>query len=108
MTEQQQEQANLNKTADRSLFSKGLIKVLTEMCNRVGADYEKVNFSKDFWYTDFEWTREEEIEFQKWLAHTTDSEIIYDFFGRKVSQKRKDQMAEYFVNVYGWKLKELN
>lgn len=72
--------------------------ILREMCLRVGVSYEDMDFSKENWYWDHEWSREEENDFIKWLAHF----LAHHKYSTK---KRANHEAEKIVFNYGWKTK---
>ena len=46
-----------------------LKEILTEMCRRVGADYDKIDFKKEGWFRDYTWTEEEQEDFHQWLGN---------------------------------------
>lgn len=82
--------------------------VMREMCKRVGAVYEKINFKSNKWYLKYTWTREEEDDFAKWFA-----KYLYDNnTARKeltVVAKNKKQIQKavnWFLFNYGWKIKD--
>jgi hypothetical protein len=43
--------------------------VVQEMCNRVGANYNSIDFEEPNWYLQYSWTKEEEQSFQDWLVN---------------------------------------
>jgi len=82
-------------------------KIIRKMCNVVGADINKIDFTKPDWYTKYKWSEEEQEKFTTWL-----SEYLYDN-----SEARKELMAmpikdkkttngaaRIFMLNYGWKL----
>ena len=86
-----------------------LLDVLKEMCKRVNADYNKMDFKKPNWFLDYSWTEEEEKEFSGWLIKqlNRDEELrqeLMDNFSWK-DEKRLKKVADEFVFNYGWKLK---
>lgn len=80
------------------------------MCSRVGAEYDKINFQEENWYSKYQWTQEVEEEFKIWL-----SEHIYNLPMKRlrlltdfpyIIRKRKKQSKKFaneIVNIYGWK-----
>ena len=87
-------------------FNKYLAFILQEMCNRVDANSEKMDFNED-WYTKHSWTTTEELDFEKWLAtylynnkHARNE--VSDRFLPKTKRECKI-FAKSFVNIYGWK-----
>lgn len=85
-------------------FSPELEFVLKEMCSRVNADYNTINFKEDQWYWKYEWTIEEENDFKDWLTNL----LKKDKKVRKVimafpSLKDYKGTANMFVMNYGWR-----
>jgi hypothetical protein len=80
--------------------------ILFEMCQRVGADYYKINFQSSDWFHQYTWTIYEENDYKVWL---------YDYLlgnprARKevmsYSSKNKKRLIEFvnmFVAMYGFK-----
>ena len=94
---------------EQKKFSLGLEKVLREMCRRVGARYEDVDFSDPEWFYQYEWTEEEEEDFVKWLTKelVSDAQLRKDLMRYPTSRKKYLQrFAEVFTANYGWRLKE--
>ena len=85
--------------------------VLLEMCKRVGADYDKIDFKKLNWFWEHRWTQEQEDDFIKWLSSyllkNKDARNALMQFPDK-AKKRTREFAESFVYNYGWKVKETN
>lgn len=81
--------------------------VLKEMCDRVGADVESVDFKEHGWYFKHSWTQEEEEEFVQWLADKLknkefrNSLLKFPSLYRMKSGRLK--AAKEFVMFYGWK-----
>jgi len=50
-------------------LGKETIKVLKKMCEYAKVDFNKVDFSKDNWYSKYEWTEKLNDEFKKWLEN---------------------------------------
>lgn len=90
-------------------FGPHLIHILKEMCKRVGADYDKINFKEDSWYSKYEWDIEEEEKFIKWLIdylHNTygaRKELLY-YNGK--NKKIIVKAVRDFTFNYGWKYKK--
>lgn len=91
------------KTLSKERFEPGLTKVLKEMCQRVGADYESMNFKEDKWFYKHSWTLEEEKNFEKWLYDNKDPEVNKNLGLSKNRYFRERQIAMFVLN-YGWKL----
>ena len=79
--------------------------ILTEMCRRVGVDVNTMDFSKQNWYWDHEWTAKEEADFQKWLGVYLRE---HNYVGK--GKKRGEDWGEYeagkIIANYGWKTKQ--
>jgi hypothetical protein len=91
-------------------LNKGQIIVFKKMCKMVGADFNSIDFSKDGWYNQYEWTVEQEKEFFNWLSKKirNNKTIRNDVttFSFKPNKIRADKTAHWFVFMWGWKLKE--
>lgn len=97
---------HLNKKGrmlNKENYGPGLIKVLKEMCSRVGADSDSMNFQEEKWFYKHTWTRDEEVDFENWLTTNKDPEINRDLGLSKAKYFRKRQVAMFMLN-YGWKL----
>lgn len=81
--------------------------ILTEMCNRVGAVYENIDFRAEDWYTQYQWTPEEEENYIQWLTQElqTNKPIRKAFRLPSRSHEYVEKNARFFVGVYGWKTK---
>ena len=82
--------------------------ILKEMCNRVGADYNKLPLEdhESFWFTYYTWSKEQEKDYENWLANymyntTKARRELMSFPWKTKKQCRK--FAEQFVSWYGWK-----
>lgn len=88
-------------------FNESLQEVLKEMFNRVGANYDSIDFSDNKWYNKYEWTLQEQKQFEKWM-------IDYLYKNPKArkeimnhSIKRKsylEKVVKEFTFQYGWSL----
>jgi hypothetical protein len=84
--------------------------VLREMCKRVGADYEKIDFKDEInpYYFKHDWTDDDQSDFAKWMTQ-------YLYNNEKARQEimavpRKTKkycknVANHFVFNHGWKIK---
>ena len=43
--------------------------VFTKMCSYVNVNIDDIDFSKDRWYCEHEWTKEQEQDFCDWLVN---------------------------------------
>lgn len=84
--------------------------VLKEMCKRVGADFEKINFKKTDWYRKHAWTVAEEDAFKKWLVgywkknSAARNEML--MLQSATTANRLERAADGFLLNYGWTYKE--
>ena len=87
-------------------FNESLQIILKEMCNRVGADSESIDFSSPDWYTKYEWTMQECKQFEDWMADfvyknaKARREITNYSYKNK---KRAEKVAREFTFMYGWR-----
>lgn len=79
--------------------------ILSEMCRRVGADFNKINFKRKDWFNKYSWTEAEENDFANWM-------ISY----LKKNKKAREELAGFsgwylptikrtvlwFLLDYGW------
>ena len=95
--------------AEQQGFNPSLEKVLREMCRRVGARYEDIDFSDPAWFLKYEWTESEEEDFINWLTKelALDAQLRKDLM-RYPTTRRKllRRFAELFAANFGWRLKE--
>lgn len=83
-----------------------LQKVLREMCKWVGADPKEIDFKKEHWFMEHEWTIGQQNDFVHWLT-----DYLYKNDGARKellehplkNKKRCRKSAEWFVFNYGWK-----
>lgn len=79
--------------------------ILNEMCSRVNANPEEIDFKSSDWYLKYTWTEEEQDDFIKWLAdflHTNSkARKLFNIIGNSKKQCKRGAM---FFNLYfGWK-----
>ena len=83
--------------------------VLKKMCSYVNVEYDDIDYKKDNWYWEYEWTREEELDFIEWLANEvkTNNSIRKELstLPYRPSKKRVKLFAEHFNMMFGWKTK---
>jgi len=87
-----------------------LIIILKEMCDRVGADFEKVKFYKDNWFWEYGWTGEEARDFKEWFKNYLKedreaSDLFLGFFNSR-NERYLNRLANTFLLQYGWKLRK--
>jgi len=86
-------------------FSPALEKVLTMMCESVGVNYEDVDFNKEEWYMQHDWTQEQQDQFKQDLyqAVTESPKFFKDLFASRGPKRRLKAQIEFFIMSYGWK-----
>jgi len=81
--------------------------VLKEMCNRVGANYNSIDFSDQTWYNKYEWTIQEEKQFEKWMVDYLykDAKARKEITNHSIKRKSYlEKVAKEFTFMYGWKI----
>ena len=90
-------------------MNKNLVPILKKMCEMVGADYDKIDFKKDGWYWEYQWTKEQESEFQKWMVehlnNNREARNILMYCPNKNKTRIKDSVKAFIWN-FGWKVTE--
>jgi len=91
-------------------MDKYLKTIFTEMCNRVDADYDSIDFQKEDWYYQYEWTQEEENSFIEWVADYlyNNSEARKILYGIHIKNKKLCKKAAEGLIFYCWKIKNKN
>lgn len=82
------------------MTKKQLEKVIKEMCERVKADYSKIDTSKKDWYLKYSWTEDEQYAFKEWLVKYFHKNNVWN------NKMIADREACYFVLNFGWKIKK--
>ena len=86
-----------------------LKEILQEMCKRVNANYDEINFQEDNWYHKYSWTLEEENEFKKWLInYFNNNKSAFKVMCKFPSITKIEKLVDEFIFQYGWKLKDPN
>ncbi|MDD2260252.1 MAG: hypothetical protein PHO87_04560 [Acholeplasmataceae bacterium] len=79
--------------------------ILNEMCLRVNANPEEIDFKSKDWYLKHTWTIKEQDDFIKWLADflytNKKARKLFNMFSS--SKKSCNHGAMFFVSDYGWK-----
>jgi len=92
-------------------MKKELKTVLKEMCDRVGADFEDIDFGNEKWFMkNHSWTEKEEEDFVKWftdeLMNNASLRKKFLKYPRK-NKKKCRKAAQWFCFEYGWRLKDV-
>lgn len=84
-----------------------IIFILKEMCARVGADFDSINFQEESdWYNKYEWTIQECKQFEKWLSDYlyTNTKARNEVMAFPMKRRKStDRLANEFVFMYGWR-----
>ena len=83
--------------------------VLIEMCHRVGANFQEIDFQAHGWFWEHTWTKEEEKSFIDWLTeHLYNNKAARDEFCSwpRKNKKHLKRIAESFIWNHGWKVKD--
>ena len=83
-----------------------IINILKEMCLRVKANYNSIDFLEDNWFQKYQWSQDDENSFIEWLSN-------YLYKNKKAyaglasipslhSKKNAEKLAREFVLNYGW------
>jgi hypothetical protein len=90
-------------------MNKSIEIILKEMCKRVGADYNTIDFQKERWYIKHSWTEKDRTSFHKWLSNLvfTNKDVRNEIMERPYKNKKyADKVANEFIFNYGWQVKE--
>jgi hypothetical protein len=83
--------------------------ILTEMCQAVGADFDKIDFKSENWFWKYTWTTQAENDFIDWLVNylvkTKEARQMLMAFPSKNPRDIKNA-ANQFVMNYGWMTKD--
>lgn len=85
-----------------------LKKILKKQCEIVGADYVKIDFKKEGWFTDYTWTEKQEDEFYDWLIEFLKDRKAWKSLTShwaSYNKKNREKLAGEWILNYGWKLK---
>lgn len=80
--------------------------VLGEMCSRVGAKYEDIDFSKPKWYMEYSWDAETQTSFIDWMTDYLykTSQARNEILNNPIKNKKHIRKAvSEFVFNYGWR-----
>lgn len=89
-------------------MNKYLKHVLKNLCNRVGADFKKIDFKKENWFKEYTWTREEEEKFEKWIVkYLSNNKKARENLMKFPTKDKKDLItfSKIFTLYCGWKYK---
>lgn len=91
---------------DKPKIEGHLAVILKEMCRRVGADFDKIDFGKERWFEDYTWDEKQQEDFEKWLTDYLykNKKATAELYSMHYpSKKWVKQAADMFILSYGWK-----
>ena len=81
--------------------------ILKEMCNRIDVDFDSVDFTQPYWYTNYCWSETKENQFIEWLTeYLKKKEARMELSESNIdtnTKTRRNSIAKSFVYQYGWK-----
>jgi len=83
--------------------------ILREMCARVGANYNNIDFLGRSWFMLYEWTKTQENDFTKWVGNYlyNNKEARAGLLSHPTKNKtRCKRAASEFVWNHGWKISQ--
>jgi hypothetical protein len=93
-----------------NLFGVYFTDVLKEMCRRVGAKYEEIDFSSDDWYLKYTWTKNEQDKFIEWFAkylrNMGPRRELCAFPSLVRTEPQRIKFASQFISEFGWAIKK--
>jgi hypothetical protein len=97
-----------------NLFKKHITVVLKEMCSRVGADFDKIDFGPNqepLYFDLYEWTEKQQQEFEDWLTdymyNNSEARRALAHYPSLIKTKKGSRkFAHKFVCWYGWRIKK--
>ncbi len=91
-------------------MDKYLVVVLKEMCKRVNAPYDQIDFQQKDWFSKYEWTMDEQADFNEWLVAYlyTNTQARKALLEVPIRTKRHiKKAADMFLFQFGWRFKEV-
>lgn len=93
------------------ILSEPVKTILREQCRIIGADFDKIDFTSGEydWFMHYEWTAEQELDFQKWLINYLKKCPMSDY--RQIAShsrnvKNINKIVDEWCFNYGWKYKK--
>lgn len=88
----------------------GLKRVLNKMCEKVGVDYESIDFTETDWYLKHKWSVNEEKEFKEELIKDIqkNKKLYKGFIDNPISKNRLEKAISSFLLCYGWAYNDVN
>ena len=84
-----------------------LDKILKEMCKRVKAKFDDINFKQKDWFMKYQWTENEQEEFKQWFINylKENKEARREIMAHpSANEKSIEKVANWFILDYGWKI----
>lgn len=79
--------------------------ILKEMCKRVGADYDKIDFKSKGWFRKYSWREKDEEDFKQWLIEflNKNKKAKQELMRLHSHKSFYEKFANQFLFNYGWK-----
>ena len=80
--------------------------IFAVMCRLVGADYNKIDRTKEQWFMEYSWDEKTEKQFRDFFADYIHKILgaQWEIYGRKYMRKENCiKAADMFILNYGWK-----
>jgi len=91
-------------------LGKHLTIILREMCDRVGADFNKIEFDKPEWFWQYSWSYQDQCAFSEWMVdylyNSTEARNEIMEYPRGKAKYKIRKVVNWFVFNYGWKNNE--
>jgi len=92
-------------------LGKHLTIILKEMCKRVKAKYEGIDFKSPDWFRTYKWSLQQQGSFETWLAGYLhrNGEALQELCDRQRQYVNKSwclKAAKEFTFMYGWSLSD--
>jgi len=85
-----------------------LTDILTEMCRRVGVEYDDVDFSEDEWYLKHSWKQKDKDMFIEWFAkylrNMGPRRELCQYPSLVRTKEERVKFAEKLVDQFSWKI----
>ena len=82
--------------------------IMTEMCNRVNADYNTLDFKDNDnpYFMKYSWTEKEQDNFKDWMIKLfKENKNYYKLFVAFPRITKIEKAVNFFVDNHGWKTK---
>jgi len=90
-------------------INKHLETILKKQCKFVGADFSKIDFKKEGWFTKYEWIEKKQEKFRQWIIEymKKNNEARKELMNIPSNNKRfLEKFANEWIFMWGWKQKK--